>query len=233
MPSISAEPPALPGPSSLLATVKQASQNAASRAGLTVDEAAIEGLLKEFNSSSPPPRASAKDYALALPLRWDSVGAEVNFLSLLSLISILSPAQIYLDQLPSSPTPASLARHLLLGLYLSAPPTNHATAPSSLSSGHLAALGDGEVAEILGLKIHQEKKLDHIPVATLAERGGPGSEVVDRLRSALNYTGDQLVKSRYVDLGAVVMETLSQCKGVAAGKGDAEAVGHFVHRVSA
>ncbi|CAO1616748.1 unnamed protein product [Parajaminaea phylloscopi] len=237
MPTISAMPPPLPGPSGLLKEVTGSCLNAMQSAGVSLDADVLDEIVAEYTaqtSGSSSSTASVKDYALALPLRWDSVAAEVNFIALIAIVSVLSPLQVRLDQLPASPappTPASLARHLLLGLYLSAPATNHATTSSPLSSSHLAVLADGEIADILGLKIHEEKRVEHIPVATLAERGGPGSDIVDKLREVLNHVGDKLVQSRYVDLGALVMETLAQCKGVAASKGDEEAVGHFVHRM--
>lgn len=229
MPSISLAPPNLPLPSVLLRQIRSSCAEATKAAGIRIDEARLSALLA---SSSPLPSATSKDYSLAFPLKWDSTSHEVNFLSLLAVLSVLSPSESLLRQLPNTPSPSSLPRHLLLGLYLSAPPSNHASAPSPLSSAHLAGLKDGEVADIVGLKIHQEKRVEHIPVATLAERGGPGSEVVSRMRETLNRVGDRCVENRYVDLGAFVAETLGQCKSIAAGKGEEEAVGHFVNRVS-
>lgn len=231
MPSISLAPPSLPLSSALLSQIKSSTAEATKAAGVQIDEARLSELLAS-SSSSPLPAATSKDYSLAFPLKWDSTSHEVNFLSLLAVLSVLSPSEALLRQLPNSPSPSSLPRHLLLGLYLSAPPSNHASAPSPLSSAHIASLKDGEVADIVGLKIHQEKRVEHIPVATLAERGGPGSEVVSRMRETLNRVGDRCVENRYVDLGAFVAETLGQCKGIAAGKGEEEAVGHFVNRVS-
>ncbi|PWN25702.1 hypothetical protein BDZ90DRAFT_233713 [Jaminaea rosea] len=232
MPSISAEPPLLPSASTLLREVR----SSCTQCSLALDEAAIDALLQSIASSSysrQPP--SLRDYSLSLPLRWDSLGAELNFISLIALLSILSPLQKHIDALPSDtpgsppPSPAMLTRQLLLGLYLSAPPSNHLSAPSPLSAGHLAGIQENEVAEVLNLKIHVERKVEHIPVATLAERGGPGSEVVKRLTECLNRVGKRLVESRYVDLGAFVAETLRQCKGMGS---EEEAMGTFVRRLA-
>lgn len=191
-------------------------------------------------SESSITSATAQDYSFVFPLKWDSTGAEVNFLTLLCLTSNLGPFQCYLSRLGGedghSTTASSLPRQLLIGLYLSSPPENHSTSSGvPLSSSHLTSLGDGEVAELLRLKIHQEKKVDHIPVATLSQRGGPGSEIVSRVREGLNRIGEACIASRYVDVGAFVMETLTQCRGVVDRNGGDEAagVGHFVARVTA
>ena len=224
MPSISAQPPPLPSASTLLAEVR----SSCSQYSTAIDEDALDALLEEVAASPEPP--SLKDYSLVMPLRWDSVGAEINFFSLVAVLSILSPLQCHINELPGGDnTPAMLVRQLLVGLYLSAPPSNHLSAPSPLSSAHLAALQENEVAEVLNLKIHVEKSVAHIPVATLAERGGPGSEIVARLTTTLNRVGQRLSDNRYVDLGAFVVETLAQCKGKAS---EEEALGTFVHRVS-
>lgn len=235
--------PALPNSPDLLETVKQSCKEVTNSAGIDINQTTLRELIEAY-TQSPGDSASStsalcqpanvRDYALALPLRWDSLGAEVNFIALIALTSVLSPLQARLDELPASPsvpTSASLSRHLLLGLYLSASAANHTAALSPLSSNHLAALGDGEIAEILGLKIHEEKRVEHIPIATLAERGGAGSDVVIRLRQTLNYVGEKLMESQYIDMGTLVMETLTQCKTIAASKGETEAVGHFAHRL--
>lgn len=227
MPSISTAPPALPRPASILDSIQSSCQSVTEAAGLKIRQEALQQFIESIDEPASP-----KDYSLIFPLRWDSTAQEVNFLSLLSVLSILSPNQYHLRQLPNDPSPSSIPRHLLLGLYLSSPPSNHLSAPSPLSSGHLASLGDGEIADILGLKIHQERKVEHIPVATLAERGGPGSEVTSKLRRTINRVGEKLVENRYVDLGAFIMETLQQCKGLAGSSSEEEVVGHFVNRVS-
>ena len=204
--TISSAPPALTTPSSnLLRTITESCAQATTAAGISIDSSRLDALL----SNTTIPSATAQDYSFAFPLKWDSTGAEVNFLTLLCLTSNLGPFQCFLSQLSGqSTTASSLPRQLLIGLYLSSPPENHSTSPGvPLSSSHLTSLGDGEVAELLRLKIHQEKKVDHIPVATLNERGGPGSEVVSRVREGLNRIGEACIDSRYVDVGAFVLET--------------------------
>lgn len=235
MPSITAEPPVIPSSGELLNSIRSSCTSIAEAACIQVDETAFQQLVSDWESEGSV-RASSKDYSLALPLRFDSVGAEVNIVSLICALSILSPTQALLDQLPGAssstpPTSTTLVRQLILGLYLSAPPANHLDASSPLSAAHLAAMGEGEVAELLGLKIHVEKQVEHIPIAMLAERGGPGSAIVVRLTKAMNTLGQRLVDNRYVDLGAFVLETLGQCKGKGKER-EEEAIGHFVQRVS-
>lgn len=230
---ITREPPSLPTPAAkILPSIFETCSEATRKAGLEIDSTHLEALVEEARASGH--HATAQDFSLAFPLKWDSIGAEVNFLSLLCVLSRLSPYQSLLSQLNT--TAASIPRHLLIGLYLSAPAENHSTSAGvPLSSSHLTSLGDGEIADLLQIKIHQEKRVDHIPVATLAERGGPGSEVVSNLRASLNRIGEAGVQSRYVDLGAFVMETLKQCKGIVdreAGD-DVEAIGHFIARLNA
>ncbi|CAO1623105.1 unnamed protein product [Sympodiomycopsis kandeliae] len=230
--TISRVPPSLPS-SDILSSIHETCAVVTSRSGIQVDEERLAALLSEAKDSK---HATAQDYSFAFPLRWDSTASEVNFVALLCVLSNLSSYQSLISQLPASSrtTPSSIPRQLLLGLYLSAPPENASTsAGATLSSSHLSSIGDGQVAELLQLKIHEEKKVEHIPVATLNERGGPGSEIVTKIRETLNRIGDTCIENRYVDLGTFVVETLQQCKGVASRESEEAAVGHFISRVTA
>lgn len=79
-----------------------------------------------------------------------------------------------------------------------------------LSAEGLRTIREQTVAELMNLKLHQERPHESIPGVTVGELGGPGYEVVKLVTGAMNSTGEVLVESGYKDLGSFVLEALQE-----------------------
>lgn len=147
-------------------------------------------------------------HGMALPLNFPSVLAELNILSLLSLLNFASGYRVPLHKATGRGAFDNI-RAFVFSLYIS---SSIGGEGDLLSARGMQSIDEGKVAELMGVadKVHTEKKHASIPGVTVGELGGPVYEVVQMITRVLQETGEVLVKGGYQDLGAFVLEALKE-----------------------
>ena len=145
---------------------------------------------------------------MAMPLNFPSVLAELNVLSLLSLLNFASGYRVPLHQATGRGAFDNI-RAFVFSLYISSSVGDEG---DLLSARGMQAIEVGKVADLMGVagKIHIDKPHGSLPGVTVGELGGPVWEVVEMVTRVLRETGDFLVNSGYQDLGAFVLEALKE-----------------------
>jgi hypothetical protein len=166
-------------------------------------------------------------HGLALPLNFSSPLAELNVLSILSLLNIASGYRVILHQ-QTGRGAWDCIRAFVFGLFL----TSSTQGVDPLSAQGMANINEGQIAELLGVSIYTEKPHSTIAGLTVGETGGPGLEVVQLIKQLLNDTGKILVDNGYKDLGSFVAESLKEGKNATKSGGDEAAAEVVLERVS-
>ena len=145
---------------------------------------------------------------MALPLNFPSVAAELNVLSILSLLNFASGYRVPLHQATGRGAFDTI-RAFIFSLYIS---SSVGAEDDLLSARGMQTISEGKVAELMGVadKIHVEKPHPSLPAVNVGELGGPIWELVQLVTAVLKETGDVLVKSGYKDLGSFVFEALKE-----------------------
>lgn len=158
---------------------------------------------------------------MALPLNFPSISAELNLLSILSLLNFASGYRVPLHQATGRGAFDSI-RAFVFSLYIS---SSVRTEDDLLCATGMQNVSEGKVAELMGVadKIHIEKPHPSLPAVKIGELGGPIYELVQLITKVMNETGGVLVKAGYYDLGAFVLEALKE-GDKAKGKADSDSV---------
>lgn len=145
---------------------------------------------------------------MVMPLNFPNVLAELNVLSILSLLNFASGYRVPLHQATGRGAFDTI-RAFVFSLYISSSVGGEG---DMLSARGMQGIDEGKVAELMNVadKVHQEKAHNEIPGVTVGELGGPIYEVVQLITKTLKSTGDVLVSGGYQDLGTFVLEALKE-----------------------
>ncbi|EPQ57558.1 hypothetical protein GLOTRDRAFT_38685 [Gloeophyllum trabeum ATCC 11539] len=196
----SVEPP-LPPSGSYLKSITESSHAARVAANVEVP---IKRLLLSPAFTTTFHRVSGH-HGLAFPLNFPSPLAELTFLSTLALLNFGSGYRAELHRQTGRGAWDSI-RALVFSMYLDSD-------ADLLSARAMQSVGEGKVAELMGLSVHTERNHESIPGVTVGELGGPAYELVKLVTETLNSTGEALVSGGYPDLGAFVVEALKTARG--------------------
>ncbi|KAK7057399.1 NAD+ kinase [Favolaschia claudopus] len=183
-------------------SIRTSSRAIRQAANVSVDEHAIRRLLL-----SPAFKSGFKSapHGLAMPLNFPSVAAEVNLLSLLSLLSFGSAYRVPLHAQTGH---TDWERAFVFSLYIS----SSTDEDDLLSARGMQNMTEARVAEFMRVNIHIEKPHETLQGVTIGELGGPMYELVSSITRVLNETGKILVDMRYPDLGMFVLEALQKSR---------------------
>jgi hypothetical protein len=159
-----------------------------------------------------------------MPLKFPSVAAEVNLISILALLNFAHGYRAPLRRATGRGAYDNI-RALVFGLYLSSDP--EADAGGLMSATGMRSVSSAAVADLMQLTnhVHVERPHPTIPGLTVGQLGGPLYELVGLVTKVLNETGEFLVKGGYPDLGAYVLEALKEGERVGQERGvDVETV---------
>ncbi|KIP08262.1 hypothetical protein PHLGIDRAFT_104507 [Phlebiopsis gigantea 11061_1 CR5-6] len=197
----------LPASGSYIRSVRESCKSLRERANITVSTEAIKRLLFSPSFIATFERLRVA-HGMVMPLNFPSVLAELNVLSLLSLLNFASGYRVPLHQATGRGAFDNI-RAFVFSLYISSSVGDEG---DLLSARGMQTIEEGKVADLMGVagKIHIDKPHASLPGVTLGELGGPVWEVVEMVTRVLKETGDFLVKSGYQDLGAFVLEALKE-----------------------
>ncbi|KAG9046625.1 hypothetical protein FS837_003947 [Tulasnella sp. UAMH 9824] len=147
-----------------------------------------------------------------MPLKFPSVAAELNLISVLALLNFASGYRVPLHAATGRGAYDNI-RALLFSLYLTS--SEGSGADNLLSAKGMVAITRDKVAELMNISIRQEKPVPGMPGVVMSEVGGPLLELVDLIVSTLVDTGKILLNGGYPDLGAFVLEALGEAKRAA------------------
>jgi len=159
-----------------------------------------------------------------MPLKFPSVAAEVNLISILSLLNFAHGYRVPLRRATGRGAYDNV-RALIFSLYLSS--DSEASGGGLMSAKGMCSISSATVAELMQLTnhMHVEKPHPTIPALTVGQLGGPLYELVGLVTKVLNETGEFLVNGGYPDLGSYVLEALKEGERVGdAGSVDVETV---------
>ncbi|KAL1665929.1 hypothetical protein GGF50DRAFT_51724 [Schizophyllum commune] len=192
----------LPASGAYLRAIRESARKARASQHVRIDEDAIRALLLSPAFTTTFTRLS-KNHGLALPLRFSSPLAELNFLSVLALLNFASGYRTPLHAETGRGAWDNI-RALAFALHIE----SASDAGELLSAEGMRSIGDGKVAELLRVNVHLERAHETIPGVTVGELGGPLYELVRLITRTLNETGERLVEMGYPDLGTLVVEAL-------------------------
>jgi hypothetical protein len=164
-----------------------------------------------------------------MPLKFPSVAAEVNLISILSLLNFAHGYRVPLRRATGRGAYDTI-RALVFSLYLS---SDAADGGGLMSAEGMRSASSAAVADLMQLTNHMHVERPHptIPALTVGELGGPLYELVGFVTKVLNRTGEFLVTGGYNDLGTYVLEALKEGERVDPEGGvDVETVLHKVNR---
>jgi hypothetical protein len=148
-------------------------------------------------------RRVSKAHGLAFPFKFPSHLAELNLLSVLSLLNFGSG---YRGPLHSATDRGAWdnIRGLVFAMYLS----SSVGEGDYLSAQGMKAIQYTQIAEFMRVPIHTETPHEKLPAVMVGELGGPLYELVKLIEKTLNEAGEVLVNGGYPDLGTFVAECL-------------------------
>ena len=144
-----------------------------------------------------------------LPLKYPSIAAELNVMSILTVLNLGSGYRVQLHRATGRGAYDNI-RMLVMALYLTS------TAEMDYTSARgMVALDHQKVADLMGVldKIHVEAPHKSLPGVVVGELGGPIFELVRLIARILNETGEALRSGGYPDLGTFLLEALKNAKG--------------------
>ncbi|KAI0320763.1 hypothetical protein OF83DRAFT_1052430, partial [Amylostereum chailletii] len=193
---------------------------------IQISEASVKRLLLSPAFTSSYQRIAATLHGLNFPLKFPSPLAELNLLSILSLVNIGSGYRVPLHEQTGRGAWDSI-RAFVFGLYL----TSSSGDGDLLSARGMLSISDTQIAELLGVNIHVEKPHESISGLTIGGVGGPGWELVQHLKNLLHGTGQALVEGGYRDLGSFVAEALLEGQRAAKVNDDQDAAEILVRAI--
>ncbi|KIY63346.1 hypothetical protein CYLTODRAFT_493971 [Cylindrobasidium torrendii FP15055 ss-10] len=205
-----------PASGTYINSVRESSRRARTSAGIKITDEAVARLLQSpaFTGSFAD---VSKNHGLALPLKFSSPLAELNVISILSLLNFGSGWRIPLHKATGRGAWDSI-RAFVLGLYLVS-----TTGEGDLVSARgMQTIDASKVAELLGVSIHEERPHESIPGITVGTLGGPMYDYCQKIVGVLTETGNILVNAGYPDLGTLVAQALEEGAKVKDTKADAD-----------
>ena len=144
-----------------------------------------------------------------LPLKYPSIAAELNVMSILTVLNMASGYRVPLHKATGRGSYDNI-RMLVMALYLSS-----TVETDYMSARGMVALDNQKVADLMGVlkHIHVEAPHKSIPGVVVGELGGPIFELVRVITKILNETGQALQSGGYPDLGTYLLEALKTAKG--------------------
>ena len=144
-----------------------------------------------------------------LPLKYPSIVAELNVLSILTVLNMASGYRVPLHKATGRGAYDNI-RMLVMALYLSS-----TVEADYMSARGMVALDHQKVADLMGVlkHIHVETPHKSLPGIIVGELGGPIFELVRIITKILNETGQELQSGGYPDLGTFLLEALKKAKG--------------------
>lgn len=144
-----------------------------------------------------------------LPLKYHSVAAELNVMSILTVLNMASGYRVPLHKATGRGAYDNI-RMLVMALYLSS-----TVEADCMCAGGMVALDHQKIADLMGVLkyIHVEVPHKSLPGVIVGELGGPVFELVRIITKVLNETGKVLQSGGYPDLGTFVLEALKKAKG--------------------
>jgi len=144
-----------------------------------------------------------------LPLKYPSVAAELNVLSILTVLNMASGYRVPLHKTTGRGAYDNI-RMLVMALYLTS-----TMEVDYMSARGMVILDHQKVADLMGVlgHIHIEAPHKSLPGITVGELGGPIFELVRIITKILNETGQALQSGGYPDLGTFLLEALKKAKG--------------------
>jgi hypothetical protein len=167
-------------------------------------------------------------HGLALPLNFPSVLAELNVLSILSLLRFGSGYDAALQKATARGVWDTI-RAFVLSLYLTSSVGGEG---ELLSAQGMQSITIDKIAELMRVSVYVEKPHDTIPGLTIGVLAGPLYDFVNLVTTAMNETGHVLVDLGYPNLGAFVLEALRDSKIVEKEHGTDSATDFVLERVS-
>jgi hypothetical protein len=145
----------------------------------------------------------------SLPLKYPSIVAELNVMSVLTLLNMASGYRVPLHEATGKGAYDNI-RMLVMALYISS-----TVEVDYMSSRGMVAIDHQKVADLMGVlkHIHVEVPHESLPGVIVGELGGPIFELVRIITKVLNETGEVLQSGGYPDLGTFVLEALKKAKG--------------------
>lgn len=149
-------------------------------------------------------RRVSSNHGLRFPLKFPSVLAELNFLSILCLLNFASGYRVPLHEQTGRGAWDSI-RALAFGMYLSS-----ATGQDDLLAAKgMKTVTPQQIAELMSVKIYVERSHETLPGVTVGELGGRVYDLVKLISMTLNETGEILERSGVPDLGSFVLRSLT------------------------
>ncbi|KAG7090865.1 hypothetical protein E1B28_009946 [Marasmius oreades] len=201
----------LPSSGSFLQAVRSSARIIRENSQIKIDPKDVERLLQSPTFTSSFQRVSQL-HGLALPLKFSSPLAELNLISILSLLNFASGYRLPLHNATKRGAWDNI-RALVFGMYIS----SAADEGDLMSARGMSGISEAKVAELMQVDIYVEKAHDSIPGVTVGELGGPLYELVKLIVGVLKETGKILLHSGYPDFGTFVAESLKEGARVKAG----------------
>ncbi|KAI0780006.1 hypothetical protein C8Q74DRAFT_1415659 [Fomes fomentarius] len=182
----------------------------------SIDEESIKRFLLSpaFTSTFARLRVA---HGMTLPLNFSSVVAELNVLSVLSLLNFASGYRVPLHQATGRGAFDNI-RAFVFAAYIS----SSAGAGDYFSAAGMQQITPTIVADLMRVtgSIHVERPHESIPGVTVGELGGLVWEIVQIISRTMNETGEALADGGYPDLGSFVLEALKEGEKVKNAGGD-------------
>ncbi|KAH9858524.1 hypothetical protein C2E23DRAFT_880006 [Lenzites betulinus] len=196
----------LPANGEYIKAVRESSRAARIKANVSITPEAIKRFLLSpaFTSTFDRLRHA---HGMTLPLNFPSVVAELNVLSILSLLNFASGYRVPLHQATGRGAFDNI-RAFVFSAYIS----SSAGAGEYFSARGMQEITEPTVADLMGVTnaIHVERPHESIVGLTVGELGGPVWEIVQIITRTLQETGKALVNGGYPDLGSFVLEALTE-----------------------
>jgi hypothetical protein len=144
-----------------------------------------------------------------LPLKYPSIAAELNVMSILTVLNMASGYRVPLHKATGRGAYDNI-RMFVMALYLSS-----TVEADYMSARGMVALDQQKVADLMGVLKHIHVEVPHksLPGVVVGELGGPIFELVRLITKILNETGQALQSGGYPDLGTFLLEALKKAKG--------------------
>jgi hypothetical protein len=172
--------------------------------GIEIDDEAIKRLLVSPAFTKTFERLS-QDLMITLPLNFSTFSAELNVISILSLLNFASGYRIPLRNATGRGAWDTI-RYLVIAMYID----STTGSGDLLSAKGMKAVDEQKISDLLNISIHEEKPHDSIPGVTVGQLGGPLYEMVSLIKRVLNETGSILDQHGYPDFGSFIKQAFEE-----------------------
>ncbi|KAJ6497883.1 hypothetical protein C8R45DRAFT_143460 [Mycena sanguinolenta] len=197
------EPISFPPSGEYVEKVRSSAKVLREASNIYIEEHSIKRLLLSPAFTSSFKRVSAS-HGLAMPLNFPSAGAELNLLSVLSLLNFGSGYRSPLHA-ETGHGAWDCMRAFAFSLYITS-----SVEEDLLSARGIQNISEARVAELMRVNVHIERPHETLQHVTIGELGGPMYDLVKLVTQVLNETGRILVDTGYLDLGMFVLEALKE-----------------------